>query len=57
MIAERPRIVRLSETDQAEQACPCMVEVPAPWPEALHACRAWIAQNLGTLVEGLTARQ
>jgi predicted GNAT family acetyltransferase len=30
-----------------------MVEVPTPWPEALQACRAWIAQNLGTLVEGL----
>jgi GNAT superfamily N-acetyltransferase len=29
------------------------MEVPTPWPEALQACRAWIAQGLGTLVEGL----
>jgi predicted GNAT family acetyltransferase len=53
MITSEPRVVRLSEIGQVEQACPCMVEVPAPWPEAVQACRAWIAQNLGTLVEGL----
>jgi predicted GNAT family acetyltransferase len=53
MITGQPRVVRLSETSQVEQACPCMVEVPTPWPEALQACRAWIAQSLGTLVEGL----
>ena len=54
MITSEPRVVRLSEViSQVEQACPCMMEVPAPWPEALQACRAWIAQNLGTLVDGL----
>jgi hypothetical protein len=30
-----------------------MVEVPTPWPKALQACRAWITQHLGTLIEGL----
>jgi GNAT superfamily N-acetyltransferase len=51
--SEELSVVRLSEANQVEQACPCMVEVPVPWPEALQVCRAWIAQNLGTVVEGL----
>jgi len=58
MIASESRsaelaVVPLSETGQAEQAYPCMVEVPVPWSEALQVCRAWIARNLGTLIEGL----
>jgi len=51
--SEEPTVVPLSEASQAEQACPCMVEVPVPWPEALWVCRTWIAQNLGTMIEGL----
>jgi hypothetical protein len=30
-----------------------MAEVPSPWPDVLKACRAWMAQNLGTLVDGV----
>lgn len=47
------QVVWLSESGGAEQACSCMAEVPSPWPDVLQACRAWIAQNLGTLVDGV----
>jgi hypothetical protein len=47
------RVTYVSETGQAEEACSCMVEVPAPWPEALEACRSWLAQRVGTVIHGL----
>jgi GNAT superfamily N-acetyltransferase len=45
-------VKRLQVEAEAQQAFPCMVEVPAPWPEALSICRTWVGQNLGRYVEG-----
>lgn len=53
MTRERFRIVPLSAPGQVEQACSCMAEVPTPWPQALHVCRDWLAERLGTAVYGL----
>jgi len=43
---------RLEGTADAQQAYCCMTEVPTPWPQALCRCQEWVAQNLGTHVEG-----
>jgi len=53
MTKEGFRVVSLSAPGQIDQACPCMVEVPTPWPEALEACRAWLAEQVGGAVRGL----
>jgi GNAT superfamily N-acetyltransferase len=57
MAAEKLKVVPLSDPGQVQHACPCMEEVPTPWPEALEACRDWIAGHLGSLVEGLHLEQ
>ena len=46
------KVVPLTDPGQVQHACPCMEEVPTPWPEALEACRDWIAGHLGRLIEG-----
>lgn len=53
MPREAFQVVPLSASGQTEQACPCMAEVPSPWPDALRACRAWLAENVGSVVLGL----
>jgi GNAT superfamily N-acetyltransferase len=57
MAAQDVNVVSLSDPGQVQHACPCMEEVPTPWPEALDACRDWIAGHLGNLVEGLHLEQ
>jgi predicted GNAT family acetyltransferase len=53
MPARTELVVHLSAAGQARAACSCMTDVPTPWPEALAACREWIAQDLGTRIQGL----
>lgn len=53
MTKEGFRIVPLSAPGQVEQACPCMAEVPTPWPQAVQVCRDWLAEHVGTAVYGL----
>jgi Acetyltransferase (GNAT) family len=45
-------VKRLEAEAESQQAFPCMVEVPGPWPEALNVCRTWVSKNLGRHVEG-----
>lgn len=51
-MSDRVVVKRLEAEAEAQQAFPCMVEVPPPWPEALSICRTWVGQNLGRYVEG-----
>lgn len=57
MVAEDVKVVPLTDPGQVQQACPCMEEVPTPWPDALEDCRHWIARHLGSLIEGLHLQQ
>jgi len=49
-------VERLLSADAAQEAFPCMDEVPTPWPEALSMCRAWASRNLGRHLEGYHLR-
>ncbi|MGD8489801.1 MAG: GNAT family N-acetyltransferase [Anaerolineae bacterium] len=50
------QIAFLAEASESEDAYSCMTEVPVPWPDALDVCRAWCADNVGTLIHGLHLR-
>jgi GNAT superfamily N-acetyltransferase len=51
-MSDQVSVKRLEAEAESQQAFPCMVEAPTPWPEALGVCRAWVSQNLGRHVEG-----
>lgn len=53
MTKERFRVVSLSTPGQVDRACSRMAGVPTPWPESLQACRAWLAEKMGTAVHDL----
>lgn len=56
MTARDVQVTSLAEVDQVQEAYSCMAEVPTPWPEALEACRTWLAEKVGTVVHGLHLR-
>jgi len=56
MTAQEVQASLLGKVTQAEEACCCMSEVPTPWPEALEACRTWLAERVGTTIHGLHLR-
>ena len=48
------RIRRVQSAEDIQKAYPCSTETPIPfWEDGLPACREWLAQNLGTAIEGL----
>jgi len=53
MTAHDVQVIFLSDVAQVEEACCCMAEGPIPWPDALEACRNWLAKRVGTAIHGL----
>ncbi len=46
------RVARLQTAGDAARAYPCLTEEPLRWQDGLEDARAWMAHNLGVLVDG-----